>query len=172
MSFCRLRVHATFALKIRKRMMKIVSEHISHDIDHWAVVLFICCVLVIVAAFIDMWTGIEAARARHEPISSRGLRKTVGKIVDYLRVLLFAVLIDTLGLFFSWYVLPYCAVLCTLGVLLIEGRSVIENSRKKKSHAADILEAVEDIIKAATRQDAEEIIKKLKEKEKEASAKK
>ena len=42
----------------------------------------------------------------------------------------------------------------------------IEAARKKKSHAADILEAVEDIIKAATRQDAEEIIKKLNQKEK------
>ena len=70
-----------------------------------------------------------------------------------------------MGLFFSWYLLPYFLIVCTLGVLLIEGRSVIENSRKKKSHAADILNAVEDIIKAATQQDAERIIKQLKEKE-------
>lgn len=144
-----------------------VLSAIEHDISLWIVVAFTCCVLVVLAAFIDMWSGVEAARAVKERISSHGLRKTVSKIVDYLRVVFFAALIDTLGLFFPWYLLPYFVMACTLGVLLIEGRSVIENSRKKKSHAADILNAVEDIIKAATQQDAERIIKQLKETEKE-----
>ena len=93
------------------------------------IIIFVCCVLVIAASFIDMWTGIEAARANKEKISSRALRKTVSKIVDYLRVVMFALLIDILGLFFPWYNLPYCVILCTLGILLIEGFSVIENSK-------------------------------------------
>lgn len=147
-----------------------ITAAIAQDIGLWVVMAFMCAVLVVLAAFIDLWTGVEAARANKERISSHALRRTVNKIVDYLRVMVFAALIDTLGLFFPWYVLPYFLIVCTLGVLLIEGRSVIENSRKKKSHAADILDAVEDIIKAATQQDAERIIKRLKEKE--ASAKK
>lgn len=142
-----------------------LGEHVPGLIGHWMVVVFTCCLLVIVSAFIDMWSGIEAARANKEQVSSRGLRKTVAKIVDYLRVVAFAMLIDTLGLFITWYVLPYCVMLCTLGILLIEGRSVLENSRRKKSHAAEVLDAVEDIIKAATRQDAEKIIEQLKKKE-------
>lgn len=142
-----------------------ITFAIAQDIGLWVVVAFTCAVLVVLAAFIDLWTGVEAARANRERISSHALRRTVNKIVDYLRVMVFAALIDTLGLFFPWYVLPYFLIVCTLGVLLIEGRSVIENSRKKKSHAADILDAVEDIIKAATQQDAERIIERLKEKE-------
>lgn len=142
-----------------------ITAAIAQDIGLWVVVAFTCAVLVVLAAFIDLWTGVEAARANRERISSHALRRTVNKIVDYLRVMVFAALIDTLGLFFPWYVLPYFLIVCTLGVLLIEGRSVIENSRKKKSHAADILDAVEDIIKAATQQDAERIIERLKEKE-------
>lgn len=136
--------------------------NIKHDVGLWVMVAFTCAVLAWAAALIDLWTGIEAARANKEPISSHALRRTVAKVIDYLRVMLFCALIDTLGLFFSWYVLPYFVIVCTLGVLLIEGRSVLENSRKKKSHAADILDAVEGIIKAATEKDAEKIIEQLR----------
>lgn len=141
---------------------KLISA-IEHDISLWVMVAFTCCALVIFAAFIDMWSGVEAARAVKERISSHGLRKTVSKIVDYLRVVFFAALIDTLGLFFPWYLLPYFVMACTLGVLLIEGRSVIENSRKKKSQAAGIPDAVRSIIQAATREEAEKVLEQLDE---------
>lgn len=127
-----------------------------------SVIIFTCSVLVMAAAFIDMWTGIEAARANKERISSRSLRKTVAKIVDYLRVIMFAVLVDVLGLFFPWYALPYCAILCTLGILLIEGRSVLENFRRKRSHAADVVEMVARIVECGSVKDAEDIIELLK----------
>ena len=135
----------------------------TQDIQHGTTIIFICCILIVVASFIDMWTGIDAARAMKEPISSRSLRKTVTKIIDYLRVLLFSVLIDILGLCFTWYIIPYCAILATLGVLLIEFRSVIENSRKKRSHAAEIVDVVAQIVKCATDKDAEKIINLIKE---------
>lgn len=128
-----------------------------------SVIVFVCAVLVMAAAFIDMWTGIEAAKANKERISSRSLRKTVAKIVDYLRVIMFAVLVDVLGLFFPWYALPYCAVIVTLGILLIEGKSVLENFRRKRSHAADVVEMVARIIECGSVKDAEEIIRLLKE---------
>ena len=141
------------------------AANIKQDVGLWVMMAFTCAVLVWAAALIDLWTGVEAARANKEPISSHSLRRTVAKVVDYLRVMLFCALIDTLGLFFPWYLLPYFVIACTLGVLLIEGRSVIENSRKKKSHAADIVDAVEKIIQAATQQDAEKIIEQLRSKE-------
>ena len=128
-----------------------------------SVIIFVCAVLVMAASFIDMWTGIEAARANKERISSRALRKTVAKIVDYLRVVMFAVLVDVLGLFFPWYALPYCAMLCTLGILLIEGKSVLENFRRKRSHAADVVEMVARIVECGSVKDAEDIIRLLKE---------
>lgn len=132
----------------------------------WAFVMFVCALLTVAAAAMDMWTGIDAARANKERISSRGLRKTVAKVVDYLRVLLFALFIDMLGAFIEWYALPYCAMLCTLGVLLIEGKSVIENLKKKRSHASDIVEMAARIIECATRGDAEKIIEALKDESK------
>lgn len=144
-------------------MERIIHLNVTQDIQHGITIIFICCILIVAASFIDMWTGIDAARTMKEPISSRSLRKTVTKIIDYLRVLLFSVLIDILGLCFTWYIIPYCAILATLGVLLIEFRSVIENSRKKRSHAAEIVDVVAQIVKCATDKDAEKIINLIKE---------
>lgn len=145
-------------------MERIIHLNITQDITHGTTIIFICAILTIVASFIDMWTGIDAARVNKESISSRSLRKTIAKIVDYLRVVLFAVLIDVLGLFFPWYAIPYCAIVVTLGILLIEGRSVVENSKKKKSHAGEVAEMVVKIIECVQEKDAEEIIKVIKEK--------
>lgn len=143
-------------------MEQVLHLNVTQDIHHGTTIIFICCILIIIASFIDMWTGIDAARVNKEPISSRALRKTVTKIIDYLRVLVFAVLIDVLGLCFTWYAIPYCAILATLGVLLIEFRSVIENSKKKRSHAGEVVDMVARIISCAQEKDAEELIKLIK----------
>ena len=138
-------------------MEQVLHLNVTQDIHHGTTIIFICCILIIIASFIDMWTGIDAARVNKEPISSRSLRKTVTKIIDF-----FAVLIDVLGLCFTWYAIPYCAILATLGVLLIEFRSVIENSKKKRSHAGEVVDMVARIISCAQEKDAEELIKLIK----------
>lgn len=126
-------------------------------------IAFLLCVLVCAAALIDMWTGIDAARANKEKIMSHGLRKTIRKIIDYLRIVFFFLLIDILGAVFVWYNLPYCAILATLGVLLIEGRSVIENSKKKQSAAGRVVDAVQEIISCVDSEKAQRIIEMIKE---------
>ena len=121
-----------------------------------------CCILVIVACFIDLWTGIDAARKNKEKIRSKALRRTVAKALDYLRVIVFGTLIDVLGLSFPWYIIPYCAVICTLGILVIEGKSVLENFHKKKSSAAKVVDIVAAIVDATDNETAEKIIKAIK----------
>ncbi len=138
--------------------------NITQDVGHGVTIIFICCVLVIIATLIDLWTGLDAAKKNHEPIRSKALRRTVNKALDYLRVIIFGVLIDVLGLCFPWYAIPYCAILVTLGILAIEGKSVLENFRKKKSNAADIVEVIGEILECGDSETAAKIIKKLKEK--------
>jgi hypothetical protein len=121
-----------------------------------------CCILTIAACFIDLWTGIDAARKNKEQIRSKALRRTVAKALDYLRVIVFGTLIDVLGLSFPWYVMPYCAVVCTLGILVIEGKSVLENFHKKKSSAAKVVDIVAAIVDATDNETAEKIIKAIK----------
>ena len=137
--------------------------NLTQDIGHGVTIIFICCILVIIACMIDLTTGVEAAKKNKEKIKSRILRRTVAKILDYLRVVVFGVLIDILGLAFPWYAIPYCAIVVTLGILLIEAKSVIENYQKSKSAAAKVADMLEQIIECADNDTAEKIIKAIED---------
>lgn len=137
--------------------------NLTQDIGHGVTIIFICFVLVIAACLIDLWTGVDAARKNKEKIKSRILRRTVAKILDYLRVVVFGVLIDILGLAFPWYAIPYAALIVTLGILLIEGKSVIENYQKSRSSAAKVVDMIGKIIDCADNDSAEKIIKAIKD---------
>lgn len=136
---------------------------ITQDLRAGVAIIFVCLVLIVFACLLDMWTGIDAARTNKEKICSRPLRKTGTKIVDYYRLVMFFILIDILGLCFPWYNLPYGAVIGTAGVLFVEGFSVVENLRKKKSHAADVADMAAKIVECLTPEEAQKIIKKIKE---------
>lgn len=125
-------------------------------------IIFICCVAIIVAVLLDLNTGINAAKKNHEKIKSRILRRTITKIIDYLRVLVLGAIIDVLGLAFPWYNIPYCAILVAVGVVLIEAKSVLENYQKSKSAASELPDMLIDVIKAVTREDAQRIIELIK----------
>ena len=137
--------------------------NLTQDVGHGVTIMFMCCVLVMAACFIDLWTGIDAARKNKEKISSKALRRTVAKMVDYLRVIIMGVLIDVLGLVFPWYSIPYCTVILALGILIIEGKSVLENFNKKKSAAARVVDIIGAIVDATDNETAEKIIKAIKE---------
>ena len=139
------------------------SFNLPDSLSRGIMIAFLLCVLVCAAALIDMWTGMDAAKANKEKIMSHGLRKTIRKIIDYLRIVYFFLLIDILGAVFVWYNLPYCAILATLGVLLIEGRSVIENSKKKQSAAGRVIDAVQEIISCVDSEKAQKVIEMIKE---------
>lgn len=137
--------------------------NVTQDVGHGMTIIFICCVAIILAVLLDLNTGINAARKNHEKIKSRILRRTITKIIDYLRVLVFGVIIDVLGLAFPWYSIPFCAILVALGVVLIEAKSVLENYQKSKSAASELPDILKDIMIAVTREDAQRIVDKLKE---------
>lgn len=136
--------------------------NLTQDIGHGITIIFMCCILVIAACLIDLWTGIDAARKNKEKIRSKALRRTIVKVLDYLKVIIFGVLIDVLGLTFPWYVIPYCAIIVTLGILIIEGKSVLENFQKKKSSAAQVVDIIQAIVDATDNDTAEKIIKAIK----------
>lgn len=136
---------------------------VVQDIRGGVTIIFICSILICVACLMDMWTGIDAAKANKEKIRSKPLRKTGIKIVDYFRLVIIFVLIDILGLCFPWYSLPYGAIIGTAGVLFVEGFSVVENLRRKRSHAAEVADVAAKIVKCLTTEDAEKIIKMIKD---------
>lgn len=140
--------------------------NITQDIGHGVMIMFVCFMLVIFAVLIDLFTGVQAARKTREKIQSHILRRTVNKVISYLTVVFFGIFIDILGLCFPWYAIPYCCVFVTFAVILIEGKSVVENHAKAKNPASHVPEMIGDIaekiIKCDNIKDAMEIAEKLK----------
>ena len=75
---------------------------ITQDLRAGVAIIFTCLVLIVAACLLDMWTGIDAARANKEKICSRPLRKTGTKIVDYYRLVVF----------FANFFIDFCFVGC------------------------------------------------------------
>ncbi|WP_278410444.1 phage holin family protein [Phocaeicola coprocola] len=134
------------------------------DLRLYAIVLFTCCIFIVVSSFVDMWSGIDAARVNKEKIDSKGLRRTVAKVVDYFRVLIFGTMGRCLGTVHFLVCSSLLHDFDNVGIICIEGRSVLENSRKKKSHAADVADMAQKIVKCISSKDAEDLIEQIKTK--------
>ncbi|MDE5986844.1 MAG: hypothetical protein K2H16_06130 [Prevotella sp.] len=124
----------------------------------WSGVVCVTWLGMAVACFADMWSGVNTARAIGEKVHSHRLRETFQKIKDYAGVLLPFLFIDIIGSMFTFYYLPFFQIVIAMGSILIEGWSVLENKRRKKSHAALLPELVTNIVKCAREKDAEAII--------------
>lgn len=124
-------------------------------------IILLCWTFVFLANIIDFWSGRDTARALGEPIDSKGYRRTFVKIGDYYRVLMFMLLFDLIGSLFEFYKLPFGSILGSAAVIGIELKSVIENSRRKKSHSAEIPEIIKEIIQCSSTAKGKEIVEKL-----------
>lgn len=124
-------------------------------------ITMVCWLFMVLATLIDFWSGVTTAKALKEPLMSHGFRRTITKISDYWRVLLFAMIFDILGAFLSFYYLPFLSMLCTMAIVIIEARSVVENSNRRRSHAAEVPSVVAEIVRAVTDEEAMEAAKKI-----------
>ena len=127
----------------------------------WAVVIFLAWIGMAFACFFDMLSGVNTARAIGEKVHSHRLRETFQKIKDYAGVLLPFLFMDFIGGLFSFYFLPFSQILIATGAISIEGWSVIENKKRKKSHAGLIPELAKQIVVCAREKDAEAIIETI-----------
>lgn len=140
-------------------MMEKLFYFVGQDIHVGVTIVFVCCVFTVVAALFDMWTALEAVRASGGRPSSHPMKRTGAKIVDYLRLIFFVLMVDVLGvLCFSFYLIPYCVVLITVGILLREGLSMRENFKMKKSNAVAALDITQKIVECLNKEDAGKII--------------
>lgn len=124
-------------------------------------IVMICWTFVFFANILDFWSGRDTAKALGEPIDSKGYRRTFVKIGEYYRVLIFLLLFDLIGSLFEFYKLPFATLLGSVAVIAIELKSVIENSRRKKSHSAEIPEIIKEIVQCTTTAKGEEILKRI-----------
>ena len=147
-------------------MFELLEHHKMDEIVDYLVIrmaiVMICWTFVFAANFLDFWSGRDTAKALGEKIDSQGYRRTFVKIGDYYRVLMFLLLFDLIGSLFPFYTLPFASILGSIAVIAIELISVIENSKRKKSHAGDIPEIVKKIVQCATSKDGEKILEEIR----------
>ena len=124
-------------------------------------IILICWIFMILSSIVDFWSGTTTAKALGQALMSHGFRRTVTKIGDYVRLMLFALMFDILGSLLSFYIVPFATILCTIAVIYIEGKSVVENSKRKKAHAADVPDIVKKIVQAATVEQGHEILNEI-----------
>lgn len=93
------------------------------------------------------------------------MKKTGQKIIDYLRLIIYVLMVDILGMLcLPFYGIPYFVVLVTLGVLLREYKSMKENYELKQSNAIEAIDMAAEIVKCVKPEDAERIIKAINDK--------
>lgn len=124
-------------------------------------IILVCWFFMLMSNIVDFWSGTTTAKALGQALMSHGFRKTVTKIGDYVRLMLFALMFDILGSLLSFYVVPFATILCTVAVIYIEGKSVIENSRRKKAYAANVPDIIKKIVQAATVKQGHEIFDEI-----------
>ena len=124
-------------------------------------IILVCWFFMLMSNIVDFWSGTTTAKALGQALMSHGFRRTVTKIGDYVRLMLFALMFDILGSLLSFYVVPFATILCTIAVIYIEGKSVIENSRRKKAHAASVPDIIKKIIQATTVEQGHEIFDEI-----------
>lgn len=131
-------------------------------IQHYVLVILVMWVVMVLAVCMDLWAGVNSAKARGEKIYSEGLRRTFAKLGDYWRIQVMALIFDLIGSCMEWYNLPYASIIITAGIVLIEGKSVWENEKAKKSNVAKLPEAIREILNCSTAKNAEELLERLK----------
>ena len=124
-------------------------------------IILTCWLFMVLSSIVDFWSGTTTAKALGQPLMSHGFRRTITKIGDYVRVMIFALMFDVLGSLLSFYIIPFATILCTIAVIYIEGSSVVENSKRKKAHAADVPDIVKLIVQAATTEQGHEVLEKI-----------
>lgn len=129
----------------------------------FGLIILIMWMLEVAAVCVDFWSGTNTAKALGQKLYSNGFRRSFAKLGDYWRVTIMFLFIDLIGLLFDWYTLPFATILVVVCVITIEGKSVIENARAKKSQAAKIPEAIRAIIQCSDVKSAEDLLKLIKE---------
>lgn len=148
-------------------MYELIQLNDFHALGEYVIIriaiTLVCWLFMVVATLVDFWSGVTTAKALKEPLMSHGFRRTIAKIGSYWQVLLFALMFDILGAFLSFYYLPFMTMVGTLSTIIIEARSVVENSNRRRSHAGKILDVAAEIVEAKDLDKAKQLINSIVE---------
>lgn len=119
------------------------------------------CILVIVAIMLDLWDGVHTAKKTNQRVHSHKLRVTIVKMCEYWRFILIGFLVDCIGVFFSFYFMPFVVVLFGVGLIVVEAKSMVEHATRRKSHMAELPDIIKRIVECAHEKDAQKILEQF-----------
>lgn len=118
-------------------------------------------IFVILAIMLDLWDGVHTARVTKERVHSHKLRVTIEKVSEYWRFIVIGFLIDCIGCVFSFYFMPFAAVLFGIGLIIIEIKSMFEHAKRRKSHTTELPGILKSIVECANDKDAHDLIERI-----------
>lgn len=120
-------------------------------------------IIVIIAILSDLVDGIRTAKITGERVHSHKLRVTINKIIGYWSLIVIGMLLDCLLAMIDLVALPYCVVLTGASLVVVEGVSLLEHARRRKSSEATAPLIIAKIISAMNKRDATEVIEMITE---------
>lgn len=118
-------------------------------------------IFVIIAIMLDLWDGVHTAKKLKDRVHSHKLRVTITKISEYWRLMVIGFLLDCIGIVFSFYILPFFAMLFGFGLIVIEIKSMIEHAKRRKSHTAELPDILHKMVACANEKDAHDLLEKI-----------
>ncbi len=119
------------------------------------------CLFVVGAIMLDLWDGVHTARKTNQRVHSHKLRVTIEKTGEYFRFVLIGFLIDCIGMFFSFYPMPFLVSLFGIGLIIVEIKSMLEHAKRRNSHTAELPDIIKGIKDAASEKEAKDIIEQI-----------
>lgn len=135
---------------------------VQHFMTHLAVSVALW-LLVIAAIMLDLWDGVYTAKATHQRIHSHKFRVTIDKVSEYWRLMLVGFIIDTIGVLFPVYALPFLSIVFCIGLIGVEAKSMLEHAKRRKSKALEAKEIISMVVACASEGDAHSVLEKINE---------
>ena len=129
--------------------------------------------LVLAAAIADMASGIRKAKRKGQTTRSRALRRTIDKLLRYYNLLAILTIVDIMQIAATLYLrategyalpsIPLFTLIGSIGIALIEVKSIMENGNdKEKSDIAELADLLDGIAKSDRLNQLINILKSLK----------
>ena len=106
-----------------------------------AVSILYTCVLV--SVLIDLFFGIKRAKRLKQIRTSYGYRRTITKLTNYFGLMLMLTISDIAASIV--FKMPYFTVIGTIGIIIVEAKSVIENLKHEEQNVEEIQKTLQKL---------------------------
>lgn len=122
----------------------IISSVTNGDWSHFNTLLTILAILyacVFFSVLVDLFFGVRRAKRLHLVRTSFGYRRTVTKLTSYFGLMLMLSIADIAASVMLRT--PYFTVIGTIGVVMVEAKSVYENIRQQEKNIEEVQKALQ-----------------------------